>query len=452
MIDVRRLRAEPDAMRRAIALRGADPARADVDRFLEIDAQRRALQQEIDGLNSQKKELARLGRTDPQAARRKGQELREKGRELEARLGELTGEWQALLDWFPNWPHPEMPEGAGEGENVEECVWLPGQGYLPQDQLGAGHHSAAAMPKGAVHGEGEFEPKDHSELSAALGADTLQASKVSGSRFTYLTGDLARMQYALQQLLANEMLRRGYEMMVPPLLVRERALHGTSHFPEGRDQVYAIQTDNVEEGTQLFLVGSSEPANFSYFMDRTLDEADLPAKLFAFTACFRSEAGSWGKDVKGIKRLHQFDKLEMNAVCTPAQSEAMYQEFGQINEWLLQQLRLPYRMVDKCGGDAGYLASHRQRDGEVWMPGTGEFMEVMTDTNTTDYQARRMNIRYRPTGGGSLVFCHTVNDTGCAMGRMLIAIVENYQQSDGSVKVPEILRSVVGKERIQPGG
>ena len=450
MIDVRRLRAEPDAMRRAIALRRVDPARADVDRFLDIDGQRRALQQQIDGLNSQKKELARLGRTDPQAARRKGQELREKGRELDARLGELTAEWQAILDWFPNWPHPEMPEGAGEEENAEECVWLPGRGYLPQDQLGAGYHSAAAMPKGAVHGEGEFEPKDHSELSAALGADTLQASKVSGSRFTYLTGDLARMQYALQQLLADEMLRRGYEMMVPPLLVRERALHGTSHFPEGRDQVYAIQTDNVEEGTQLFLVGSSEPANFSYFMDRTLDEADLPARLFAFTACFRSEAGSWGKDVKGIKRLHQFDKMEMNAVCTPDQSEAMYEEFGQINEWLLQQLQLPYRMVDKCGGDAGYLASHRQRDGEVWMPGTGEFMEVMTDTNTTDYQARRMNIRYRPAAGGSLVFCHTVNDTGCAMGRMLIAIVENYQQADGSVKVPEVLRAVVGKERIRP--
>ena len=450
MIDVRRLRAEPDAMRRAIALRRVDPARADVDRFLDIDGQRRALQQQIDGLNSQKKELARLGRTDPQAARRKGQELREQGRELDARLGELTAEWQAILDWFPNWPHPEMPEGAGEEENAEECVWLPGRGYLPQDQLGAGYHSAAAMPGGAVHGEGEFEPRDHSELSAALGADTLQASKVSGSRFTYLTGDLARMQYALQQLLADEMLRRGYEMMVPPLLVRERALHGTSHFPEGRDQVYAIQTDNVEEGTQLFLVGSSEPANFSYFMDRTLDEADLPARLFAFTACFRSEAGSWGKDVKGIKRLHQFDKLEMNAVCTPDQSEAMYEEFGQINEWLLQQLQLPYRMVDKCGGDAGYLASHRQRDGEVWMPGTGEFMEVMTDTNTTDYQARRMNIRYRPAGGGSLVFCHTVNDTGCAMGRMLIAIVENYQQADGSVKVPEVLRGVVGKERIHP--
>ena len=159
-------------MRRAIALRRVDPARADMDRFLEIDAQRRSLQQEIDGLNSQKKELARLGRTDPGAARRKGQELRERGRELETRLAELTSEWQAILEWFPNWPHPDMPEGAGEEANVEECAWLPGRGYLPPDRLGAGPHSAAAMPGGAVHGEGDFEPRDHSELSAALGADT----------------------------------------------------------------------------------------------------------------------------------------------------------------------------------------------------------------------------------------------------------------------------------------
>jgi len=197
-------------------------------------------------------------------------------------------------------------------------------------------------------------------------------------------------------------------------------------------------------------VGSSEPSNFSYFMDRTLQEVELPVKIFAFTTCFRSEAGSWGKDVRGIKRLHQFDKMEMNAVCAPDQSEDIYQEFGQINEWLLQELQLPYRMVDKCGGDAGYLASHRQRDGEVWMPGTGAYMEVMTDTNTTDYQARRMNIRYRPKGGGSLQFCHTVNDTGCAMGRMIIAIMENYQQADGSIRIPDALRSVVGKDQLTP--
>ena len=456
MIDVKQIRQNPDSLRQAIARRGVDPKLADVDRFLELDAQRRDLQQEIDGLNGQKKELAQLGRTDPEAARNKGQELREKGKELETTLSGVNQQWQTILDWFPNFPHAQMPEGAAEEDNVEEGVWLPGTGYLPADQLGIGDHSVPAMPARPLHAEGDFEAKPHHELSPTLGVDTIQASQVSGSRFAYLKGDVALLQYGLQQLLANELIRRGYEMMVPPLLVRERTLYGTSHFPEGRDQVYAIQTENVEDGTQLFLVGSSEPSNFSYFMDRTMQETELPVKVFAFTTCFRSEAGSWGKDVRGIKRVHQFDKMEMNAVCAPDQSEEIYQEFGQINEWLLQQLQLAYRMVDKCGGDAGYLASHRQRDGEVWMPATGEYMEVMTDTNTTDYQARRMNIRYRPTAGGGLNYCHTVNDTGCAMGRMIIAILENYQQADGSVKVPDAIRAITGKEqlvpRAEPGG
>ena len=217
---------------------------------------------------------------------------------------------------------------------------------------------------------------------------------------------------------------------MPPLLVRERSLYGTSHFPEGRDQVYEIKTENVEEPLPLFLVGSSEPSNFSYFMDRTLKEDELPIRLFASTPCFRSEVGSWGKDVKGIKRVHQFDKIEMNAVCMPTGRVEVYEEFGGHNEWLLQTLELPYRMVDKCTGDAGYLAAHRQRDAEVWLPGSGEYMEVMTDTNTTDYQARRLNIRYRAARAAR--FAHTVNDTGCALGRMLIAMIENYQQEDGA--------------------
>jgi seryl-tRNA synthetase len=450
MIDVRQIRENPEALRQAIIRRRVDPAKADVDRFLALDEQRRTLQQQIDGLNSQKKELAQLGRTDPEAARARGQELREEGRELDTKFTEVSGEWQAILDWFPNWPHPDMPEGVGEEDNPEECVWIPGQGYLPSEQLGRGEGAKAAMSAKPVHAETDFEAVEHADLAVTLGVDTIQAAKVSGSRFTYLKGDIARMQYAIQRLLCDELLGRGYEMVVPPLLVRERTLYGTSHFPEGRDQVYAIETENVEDGAQLFLVGSSEPTNFSYFMDRTLNEAELPVKIFAYTTCFRSEAGSWGRDVRGIKRVHQFDKIEMNAVCAPEQSNDIYEEFGQINEWLLQQLQLPYRMVAKCAGDAGYLATHRQRDGEVWMPATGEFMEVMTDTNTTDYQARRMNIRFRPTAGGGLQFCHTANDTGCAMGRMLIAILENYQQADGSVKVPEVLQAVVGKERLIP--
>ena len=451
MLDVKQIRADPEALREAIRIRKVDAEKADVDGWLGLDEERRALQIVIDSLNAEKKQLARLGKEDPDAARQKGQELREKGKRLEREMSELTGRWQAILDWFPNYPHPDMPPGAGEEDNVEENVWIPGEGYVDASELGNGDHSAGRMPKTVIHADAgaDFEPREHAELGLALGIDTLQGGHVSGSRFGYIKGDLALVQYGLQQLLMGELLRRGYDMMVPPLLVRERTLYGTSHFPEGRDQVYAIKADNVEEGEELFLVGSSEPSNFSYFMDRTLREEELPVKIFAYTTCFRSEAGSWGKDVKGIKRMHQFDKIEMNTVCAPDQSGELYAEFGQINEWLLQQLELPYRMVEKCGGDAGYLASHRQRDGEVWLPGSGEFMEVMTDTNTTDYQARRMNIRFKSAQGG-LRFCHTVNDTGCAMGRMLISIMENYQQADGSIRVPAALRDLVGKDSIVP--
>jgi seryl-tRNA synthetase len=301
-----------------------------------------------------------------------------------------------------------------------------------------------------VHAEGDaFEPLHYAELGERLGGiDTLQGGKVSGSRFAYLLGDIALMQFAIQRVLTDELIRRGYTPIIPPLLVRERSLYGTSHFPEGRDQVYEIKTENVEEPLPLFLVGSSEPSNFSYFMDRTLEEDQLPMKFFAATTCFRSEAGSWGKDVKGIKRVHQFDKVEMNVVCSESQSVEIYDELRSVNEWLLQQLELPYRIVDKCTGDAGYLATYRQRDVEVWLSGTGEYMEVMTDTNTTDYQARRLNIRYRTEGGPR--FAHTVNDTGCAMGRMIIAILDNYQQAGGWVKLPAVLASIMGKDRLVP--
>ena len=449
MIDPRQARANPDRLKEIIRLRKVDPAKADVDRWLQLDERRRALQAEIDGLNAEKKKIADIGRTDPNAARARGQELREKTQALEAESDTVNAEWNQIMAWFPNFIDPEMPEGRGEEDNVEEVAWVPGSGYLPADKLGVGNHSAQFMPQSPVHAEGEnFKPLHYSELGERLGGvDTLQAAKVSGSRFAYIIGDIALMQMAIQRLLTDELVRRRYQPIIPPLLVRERALFGTSHFPEGRDQVYEIKTDNVEEPQPLYLVGSSEPTNFSYFMDRTLSVDELPIKVFAVTPCFRSEAGSWGKDTKGIKRVHQFDKIEMNAVTTEEQSEAIYAEFREINEWLLQQLELPYRIVDKCTGDAGYLATYRQRDVEVWMSGSGEYMEVMTDTNTTDYQARRLNIRYRPAEGGPR-FVHTVNDTGVALGRMLIAILDNYQQPDGSVKVPAVLQGFVGKDRL----
>lgn len=448
MLEVRDIRAHPDRLREAIRLRGVDPAKADVDRWLTLDERRRRLQSELDAVNAKKKQLAGVGRTDPDAARRQGQELRVKGRELEEELAHAVEEWRAILAWFPNWPHPEMPVGTSEHDNVEEAAWTPGQGDVSADQLGKGAHTAPLMPEHPPHADDlDFTPLTHADLGQRLGVDTLQGAKVAGSRFAYLIGDVVRLQLAIQTLLTTHLLEAGFTPVAPPLLVRERSLFGTSHFPEGRDQVYEIKTDYVEDDVALFLVGSSEPANFSYFMDRTLAHDELPIRLFAATPCFRSEAGSWGKDVRGIKRVHQFDKIEMNALCTPDQANAIYEQFRSVNEWLLQTLALPYHIVEKCTGDAGYLATHRQRDVEVWLPGSREFMEVMTDTNTTDYQARRLNIRYRAEDGSSQ-FVYTLNDTGCALGRMLIAIVENYQQQDGSVKVPAALRPLVGREYL----
>jgi seryl-tRNA synthetase len=448
MLETRQIRANPDRLREAIRRRGVDPKKANVDRWLLLDDERRRLQADLDTVNAEKKQLAMLGRTDPDAARRQGQALRTRGRDLEERLGEVTDESQAIMAWFPNWPHPKMPVGATEDENVEESAWIPGRGYLPASALGLGSHTAPLMPKRPPHAVAQdFTPQAYPDLGERIGVDTLQGAKVSGSRFTYLIGDSARLQLAIETILKTHLLQAGFTPIVPPLLVRERSLLGTSHFPEGRDQVYEIKAENVEGGKALFLVGSSEPANFSYFMDRTLREEELPIRVFATTPCFRSEAGSWGKDVRGIKRLHQFDKIEMNAVCTSEQAEAIYDQFLAVNEWLLQTLELPYHVIEKCAGDAGYLATHRQRDVEVWLPGSGEFMETMTDTNTSDYQARRLNIRYRASDG-ALRYAYTLNDTGCALGRMLIAIMENYQQADGSVKVPAALRSLVGTDYL----
>jgi seryl-tRNA synthetase len=453
MIDIKEIRENPQRLREVIRLRRVDPAKADLDRWLELDQQRRQLRAALDGINAEKNKLASLGlgKDDPDTARRWGQELREKSRTLEDSLSQVTKEWQAILDWFPNWPHPDMPKGQSEADNVEERAWIPGTGYLSSGQLGKNGHTAPLMPQKPLHADdANFTPLHHAELGEKLGGvDTLQGAKASGSRFAYILGDMAAMQLAIHQLLVEKLLSQEFQPIIPPLLVRERSLYGTSHFPEGRDQVYEIKPHNVEDAGELFLIGSSEPANFSYFMDKTFSENELPIKAFAATPCFRSEAGSWGKDVKGIKRLHQFDKIEMNAVSTREQSELIYEEFLKINEWLLQTLELPYHVIDKCSGDAGYLASHRQRDVEVWLSGAREFMEVMTDTNTTDYQSRRLNIRYK-SRDGAIHFCHTINDTGCAMGRMLIAILDNYQQTDGSVKVPKALQPFVKKSRLQP--
>lgn len=447
------LRTNAERVKNLIANGRGNPTKANVERWLEVDTRKRELITQLEGLNQRKNEAAALGQNGQiDQARALGQQIREESKQVEEELTAVSAEWQELMDWMPNLPlnDTDMPIGSGEQDNPIIKAWLPNEGYIQLPDGITAKDNLDAFINRPYHANGDFEAQHHIDLGEALGIiDNKQSAKVSGSRFTYLFGDIVLLQYAIQQLMFGELLRRDFMPIIPPLLVKERALYGTSHIPEGIDQIYRIQTEFVEDGNQLHLVGSSEPSNFAYFMDRVLEEMDMPIKVFAYTPCFRSEAGSWGRDTKGIKRVHQFDKIEMNVVCLPEHSAKIFDELLSINEWLLQQLALPYRLVQKCTGDAGYLASAKQVDTEVWLGGQGEFMEVGTATNTTDYQARRLNIKFK-NSDGSREFAHTLNDTGVAMGRMLIAIMDNYQQADGTIAVPEALKPFVGKDKIGP--
>jgi seryl-tRNA synthetase len=454
MLDINFIRQNSQKVKKNLVNRGVDTKQVDVDKFLKLDEKRSKLLQEIDDLRARRNELAEKGKAKGGKPNvgviREGRQLKEKIGKLEEDLRKVEADRQWIWDRIPNMVSEDTVVGKGEEDNVEVKAWIPGRGYLAKEKIG---QSIEEMPEIPPHAkEKDFQALHHVDLGKALGIiDVEQSSKVSGSRFGYLKGDLVLMQYALFEFLFRKLLSEGFDPMVPPILVKKRALYGTSHFPEGRDQVYKLESEFVEEKNELYLVGSSEPPIFAYFMDRVLKEEELPKKVMAYTTCFRSEAGSWGKDVRGIKRVHQFDKLEMDVVTRKEDSAEMMEYMAGINEWLLQKLELPYRMVLKCTGDIGYNASHRQYDWEGWLPSQREFVELGSNTNALDYQARRINIKYVDEKGDKQ-FAHTVNDTGCAMGRMLIMILDNYQQKDGSVVIPEALRKWVGKDMIEVNG
>jgi len=451
MLDPRVARAKVSQLRELLSNGRGNAEKANIDRWLTLDSEKSRLERELQLLNREINSTAKAFKPGDQELRRKGQQLKEQKRILEERISKVAEEWRSILCWFPNIPEGEVYFGRGEEDNIILKLWTPKSGYVKEAEgKKARNFTEKYMPKFPHSWSNEtIAPKHHLDIGELLNLiDNIQAGKVSGSRFTYLIGDLVLMQYAIQRLLFDYLIERGFIPIVPPLLVKERALYGSSHFPEGKEQVYAINTANVEDNNQLYLVGSTEPSNFAYFMDRILNEEDLPIRIFAYAPAFRSEAGSWGKDTKGIKRMHQFDKIEMNSVCTPEQSNGIFDEFLGINEWLLQSLELPYQLAYKCTGDSGYLAAAKQVDPEVWLPGQDEFMEVGTDTNTTDFQARELNIRYRDKDGNKKLV-HTVNDTGVAMGRMLISIICNYQTVDGGVVVPKVLQKYMNKVKLE---
>ncbi|MEI7603498.1 MAG: serine--tRNA ligase [bacterium] len=449
MLDPKFIRENPEQIKTIVKNKGTNPEKANVEKWLELDKTRTDLSNQLEEANRRRNEIAKQlsGGNITDDLKEEGKALKQKEQELRNKLTEVENEWNEIAAWFPNVPFDDIKVGKDDTENPEIFAWRPDTGEIDKNKLGENMDSAKYMPDNLLYADKEFTPKHHIDILEDLGmADVAQGAKIAGTRFVYLMGDIVRLQKAVHAYIMNHLYTKDFTPVNPPLLVKEKVLFGTSHFPEGRDQVYEIKNEFLEDKDSLFLVGSSEPSNFAYGIDRVFKEEDLPLKMVAITPCFRSEVGSWGKDVRGIKRVHQFDKLEMDIICTQDQSSDIYNELLNVNHWILQSLKLPYHIVEKCTGDSGYAASARQADPEVWLPGQKTFMEVGTDTNATDFQARRMNMKYIDKDGNRKL-CHTVNDTGVS-DRILIAIIENYQQSDGSVLVPEVLIPFMGKDRI----
>ncbi len=445
MLDIKYIRENPEKVKQNILNRRVDPNKADVDELLLVDARKLKLQREIEEMRAARNKLAdelkeESLRTPEKIA--EGKKIKEAVGISEKELAEIGARWQTLMDWMPNMLAPEVPIGVDDNDNIEIKAWSKKAGYFKKEQLGMKDFSKQWMPSHV------FDGKDHVELGKNLDIiDVEQSGLVSGSRFYYLKNDAALIQYAIFDLLAKKLIKEGFTPMVVPLMVRARALYGSSHFPGDADQVYKIESKYVEENNDLYLVGSSEPSLFAYYMDKTVKKTELPQKFFAQTSCFRSEVGSWGKDVRGIKRVHQFDKLEMDLICDPEKSVEMQEYLLGINEWMLQQLGLPYHVILMCSGDAGYYATYKKYDFEVWLPVQKTFIEMGSNTNAWDYQARRFNTRFIDDDG-IRKYVHNVNDTGITGPRTIISILENYQNADGTVTVPEVLQEYVGKKII----
>jgi seryl-tRNA synthetase len=392
-----------------------------------VDERRRELNTRIDQiradqnkLSGELEEAAKAGKTDEPAfkqLRDSSSALKSELKELEPQLGELDERRDQLLAELPNLPDPEAPDG----ETDEDNVTLREEGERPQF---------------------DFEPVDHLELGQRHGWIEMEAAaNTSGARFAYLLGDLVMVELALVRF-AMELIRdEGFQPTVPPVLVREQALFGTGAFPDDREMIYEVPKD------ELYLVGTSEVSLAYLHADQIMEASGLPKRYGGFSTCFRREAGAAGRDTRGIFRVHQFDKVEMFSFVEPDASREEHERILAIEERILQALEIPYRVVDVAVGDLGAPAA-RKFDCEAWIPSQERYREVTSCSNTTDYQARRLSSRYRPAQGESPEPVHTLNGTAVAVGRTLIALLENGQRADGSVELPAALQEFGVPERI----
>ncbi|MET0565706.1 MAG: serine--tRNA ligase [Acidimicrobiia bacterium] len=415
MIDPRLIRDDPDAIRDSLARRGS---KLDLDAVITLEADLRSARQNAEALRARQKEsgreIAALEGKAKESAIAAVADLAAQVKNAAGEVDRLESEFDRAILEVPNLVAPDAAEGFGEEDSKEI------------KRIGAG----------------ATEGSDHATLGELLGIiDTVRASKVSGSRFAYLKGKGAMLEFSLVRWAMDQLLAAGFLPMVPPVLVREEALVGTGFFPEAREQVYEIPRD------ELFLVGTAEVPLAAYHADEILDEVDLPFRYAGFSTCFRRESGTYGKDTAGIFRVHQFDKVEMFVFTTPDQSPAEHDHLLGVEEKLVGELEIPYRVVNVAAGDLGASAA-KKYDIEAWFPGQQAYREITSCSNTTDFQARRLKVRMRTDTGNEVV--HTLNGTACAVGRTILALLENHQQADGSVVIPEALRPYTGFDLIEP--
>jgi seryl-tRNA synthetase len=414
MIDPRILRNDPGALETSLRRRGIV---LDVSALVALDEQRRAERVKAEQIRSEQKDVgksvAKLHGDEKQAAIARASDLSAAYKVALAAADAADDEFNQTWETLPNLVDPTAAEGTDEEDAETLRTW----GEPP---------------------EGEF--LDHVELGERHGfLDVERAAKVSGSRFGYLLGPLVRLEFGLVNYAFDRLEPHGFTPVVPPVLVREMALYGTGFFPGDREQVYSLPDDD------LYLIGTSEVALAAMHADEILDAEVLPLRYAGFSTCFRRESGTYGKDTRGIFRVHQFDKVEMFSFVDPDTAGDEHDFLLAREEELVQGLGIPYRVVNIAAGDLGASAA-KKYDIEAWFPGQGRYREITSTSNTTDYQARRLRIRYRAEEGNELVY--TLNGTAIAMARWLIAIVENYQQPDGTIVVPEALRKYVGFETI----
>jgi seryl-tRNA synthetase len=424
VLDLRWLRDQPDAFDRALARRGLPPRAA---ALLGQDAKIRALQAELQERQARRNALSReIGRLrarggNGDAAIAEVAELKRRIQSDEDMVRDWTAALEAELASLPNALADDVPDGADESANLELRRWGEPRAF-------------------------DFEPKEHDEIGAALGMDFGRAAKLAGARFVTLFGQLARLERALAGFMLDlQTKEHGYTEVNPPLLVRDQALFGTGQLPKFADDLFRTTAG-------LWLIPTSEVALTNLVADEILDADQLPLRYTAWTPCFRSEAGAAGKDTKGMIRQHQFTKVELVSITGPEQSESEHERMTACAEAVLRRLGLPYRVVVLSSGDTGFGA-RKTYDLEVWLPGQRRYREISSCSNCGDFQARRMRARFRPKGERRTEFVHTLNGSGLAVGRTLIAVLETFQEPDGSVRLPPALRPYMdGREWLRPDG